>query len=73
MKVISRDAVLRILDEMYAGVALRMIVGDLPASDLVSCEHCVYARENGKEKHYCTLSGGDFVEACIDGMEVEDD
>ena len=52
---------------------MRMIVGDLPAADLVSCEHCVYARENGKEKRYCTLSGGDFVEACIDGMEVEDD
>ena len=45
MKVISRDAVLRLLDEMGAGVALRMIVGDLPAYNMptcMNCEKCMY-------------------------------
>ena len=69
MKVISRDAVLRILDELGAGVALRMIVGDLPAFDLVACEHCVYGSDAGN----CMLTAGGQVEACINGKERDDD
>ena len=64
MKVISKDAVLRLLDEN--GVVFRKTIEDMPALELVTCEKCEFGAAG-----QCMLTAGAWLGACTYGKERE--
>ena len=61
MKLISRDAVLRLLDE--DGIVFRKTVEALPAVELYMCKDCKHASKTGE----CLLLDGPQV-VCLSSM-----
>ena len=60
MKMISLDAILRILDE--DGIVFRKTIEELPTNELYMCKDCKYGSKTGE----CLLPGGPEV-ACLSG------